>query len=61
MKIEKCRSCSAEIVWLTTKKGKTIPVDRATVKDGDHDFEYARHISHFATCPDAVRWRKPKV
>lgn len=41
----RCRSCGAEVLWTTTPAGKRSPLDR----DGK---------SHFATCPDAARWRK---
>jgi len=43
----KCRSkdCGAIIYWIKTEGGKAMPVD----PDG---------TSHFATCPDAERFRK---
>lgn len=53
-----CRSCHAEIVWLKTKTDKLIPVDKATVKEGDTNYDSTRHVSHFATCKDANKWRK---
>lgn len=40
-----CRSCHAPVLWRLTAKGKRAPFDQ----DG---------TSHFATCPDATRWRK---
>jgi ribosomal protein L31 len=59
--IGKCRDCQAEIVWMTTKKGKNIPVDIESV-DTDHlfaigpdeklSFVYGTHVAHFNTCPD---------
>jgi len=42
-----CRSCAARIVWIKTESGKNMPVNA----EGDP-------TSHFATCPDANRWRK---
>jgi hypothetical protein len=36
----KCRSCSASIVWMKTSKGKTIPVDTATIKERDLEFVF---------------------
>jgi len=42
-----CRSCHALIVWCRTPGGKRAPVD----PDGK---------SHFASCPDAEKWRRPK-
>jgi hypothetical protein len=44
-----CRSCGARVAWLKTiKTGSLAPVN----PDG---------ISHFATCPQAPAWRKPKA
>lgn len=57
----KCRSCGAEIKWLETESGKKIPVDAETVVDeGATIFDPDQMKSHFATCPDAGKWRKPK-
>lgn len=39
------RGCGAEILWCTTPNNRPSPHDR----DG---------ISHFATCPDAPRFRR---
>jgi hypothetical protein len=55
-----CRSCGAEIVWLRTKAGRLIPVNAATALETDTEFDHNRHVSHFATCPQANKWRKPK-
>ncbi len=61
----KCRSCSADILWATTEAGKTIPLD---VKPAPGLFSVdergvARsakvYVSHFATCPNAQKHRKP--
>lgn len=41
-----CRSCGAEILWIVTSAGKRAPMNL----DGT--------TSHFATCPQADRWRK---
>jgi hypothetical protein len=46
-KTSRCRSCDAMIVWCMTPRQKRAPVN----PDG---------TSHFASCPDADRWRKPK-
>jgi hypothetical protein len=40
-----CRGCGAQIYWIITPNGKDMPVNA----DG---------ISHFATCPDAAKFRK---
>ena len=40
-----CRSCSADILWCVTPRGKKAPINA----DG---------TSHFSTCPDSVAWRR---
>ena len=55
-----CRSCGAEIKFLRTASGKSMPVDAETVEPGDTDYEHGRHLSHFSTCPDQNKWRKPR-
>lgn len=42
-----CRSCQAPVLWAMTPIGRRMPLDR----DG---------TSHFATCPQAGWWRKPR-
>lgn len=42
-----CRGCCAEIYFVVTAAGKNAPLD----PDGG---------SHFATCPNSERFRKPK-
>ena len=68
----RCRSCGAQIDWVVTARGKRIPLDRETSEDGNivlaegtarvvQPGEYPgepRFKTHFATCPDAKRWRK---
>lgn len=53
-----CRSCKADIVFLRTAAGKTMPVNADTVEPGDTEFEYGRHVSHYSTCNDPERFRK---
>lgn len=53
-----CRSCGHPIVWLGTRAGKAMPVDAETVQPGDDRLDLTRHRSHFASCPQAARWRK---
>lgn len=66
-----CKSCGAAIVWAKTcERGKSMPLDAqmviggnvkltegvaVVVRPGDGD-----HVSHFATCPNANKHRKPK-
>lgn len=53
-----CRSCGARIVFLTTDRGKSIPVDIATVAEGETRFDHQKHRAHFATCPNAAMHRQ---
>lgn len=56
--VKQCRACEADIVYLRTKNGKTMPVDAKGVLRDDYQFDHARHTSHFATCSDPERFRK---
>ncbi len=47
-----CTSCRAACYWCRTTSGAKMLVDQAT-KDG-------KLVSHFATCPDAKKHRKPR-
>ncbi len=58
----RCKSCRANIVWITSAiAGKPIPCNpdllRIITPDGRSE---AGYITHFATCPDAARHRKPR-
>lgn len=53
-----CRSCDEEVYWITTTHGKRMPVD-CTI-DGAYaptDRANGHGVSHFATCPEADKWR----
>ena len=60
-----CRSCTAEVYWIVTASGKRMPVDCDVEGGYSPDAARAneglvpegRGISHFATCPDASKWR----
>lgn len=83
-KTGKCRGCGADIMFIKTRNGKTMPVDAqsmyfvpdlngkalyvlpdgtvahgvpGTPEDPDRHIGY---ISHFATCPAADSFRKPR-
>lgn len=63
--VKLCKSCKALVIWLYTAKGKAVPVDADTVAVGYTDQQFAPympgllgHRSHFASCPDAARWRR---
>lgn len=60
MDTQQCRKCKALIVFLKTRANKLMPVDASTAIEGDVDYDAARHMSHFATCPFAKEFRKPK-
>lgn len=64
-----CNSCHAAIAFLETKKGNQMPVnsDSLSTEDltilsngGSINFRFGEHISHFATCPEAKKFRKAK-
>jgi hypothetical protein len=57
-RITRCRSCNARIVWFTTESGRNMPVDADTVEADDDELDLSRHISHFATCPNANQHRR---
>ncbi len=63
VKVEHCRSCGAPIVWVKTKLGKHMPVEaEPSVEFAQMIIEYdpTKHVSHFATCPNAAKHRKTK-
>lgn len=64
----RCRSCGADVIWAKTAAGKLMPLD-ATETLGKVVYqldttgrmqraEGRGHESHFATCPQADRWRR---
>ena len=66
----KCRSCNAEIVWVKTANGKSMPIDAQPYEDGNLALVDGMALvatepkgsplykSHFATCPNAKQHRK---
>ena len=65
MKVQKCKYCELEIVFLKTKKGKFMPVDYSSLQNVEkrnlsenipviYNTEHG-HISHFGTCPNYSR------
>ncbi len=65
--IRACSSCGAPIVWFVTKNLAHHPVDAGTVSAADLELDLqtkkhpqGKHISHFATCPNADQHRKGK-
>ena len=65
--VSACRACRRAIEWVTTVKGRKMPVDhpltalRVTERT---DGTFVTHIdaaqSHFVTCPDADAFRRPR-
>jgi hypothetical protein len=67
-----CRSCTAPITWVYTQGGQRTPLDeqpepagewvligRTTVRKAQPDDDpKLRFVSHWATCPDASKWRR---
>ena len=67
----RCRSCNAPIEWaVVPPNGKRMPFNEPVIlaPDGNDPtlpagvvlVDMERTQSHFATCPDAERWRKNK-
>ena len=84
MKTYRCKACDAQILFIKTVKGKTMPVDAesryfvpdtngkalyvladgsvmrgAEPREEDKD-KHIGFISHFATCPAADQFRRPR-
>lgn len=61
-----CKSCNAHVLWVVTENGKRMPLDfaperRFVVEAGVEPMKAKMrntYVSHFATCPNAGRWRK---
>jgi hypothetical protein len=67
--VSACRSCGAVISWGVTADGKRVPLDlpRQAMVAVDHLTDgtpvvevRSVFVPHFATCPDADKWRKQK-
>jgi hypothetical protein len=65
--IRTCSSCGALIVWFKTEAGRPHPVNATSVQAADMNLDLqtkshpqGKHISHFATCPNADKHRKPR-
>jgi hypothetical protein len=54
-KIERCRSCGAQIVWALSLADRPIPLSLATVQTRDGQKWL---LAHFADCPDSKGWSK---
>lgn len=66
MKKGKCKGCGAEIYWVKTDNGKNMPIDaqpekRIVIQEfmGKRSGKFVdTYISHFATCPQAKRFKR---
>lgn len=59
-RITRCNEprCRAQIIWFKTEAGKNMPVDADTVEPDDDELDLTRHVSHFATCVNASKFRR---
>lgn len=62
-----CRSCGAAIVWATSERtGEWVITDGKASHQGKAPASYGteytlpRYKSHFADCPQAEQWRRPR-
>lgn len=65
-RVAECRGCGERIFWIETPGGKRMPVD-CDVEGGHEPSEpqsTTQHdgsgVSHFATCPDHAKFRRPR-
>lgn len=65
--ITACRSCGASVFWVKSTLGKNMPLNatperRFVIVTSPDGVSYAQqqdtYVSHFATCPDAAKWRQ---
>lgn len=62
--LESCRSCGKPIFWVESKNKTPMPLDARPLAaftvdaEGKASITPAVYGSHFATCPQADRWRK---
>lgn len=53
-----CRACGKKIVFLQTARGKTMPIDASSYREGNTVFSPSIHVSHFSTCTKVEQFRK---
>lgn len=56
--MSKCKGCGAEIVWIQTENGKSMPcnAEKVTIVTADGK-TVTGHIPHWATCAVAEKFR----
>jgi hypothetical protein len=66
LEIRKCRTCGADIAWITMPSGAKMPINSKAQQIVLVDVEAntgvvaSAFISHFATCPQASDHRKKR-
>lgn len=64
----RCKGCGTEIKWIKTSEGRNMPLDAKPIKvyitaiDGPNDTWclFDAFVPHWATCPDADKFRSKK-
>lgn len=66
-RIVRCHGCNAKIIWFKTEAGKNMCVDADTVEPQDVELDLrtaarpqGKHIAHWASCPSANQFRRPR-
>jgi hypothetical protein len=59
-RIVRCSKCRARIVWFRTARLRMMPIDADSVNAEDAGLDLSHHVSHFATCPNAEDFRRPR-
>lgn len=64
----KCRSCGVELIWAQTRSGKSMPLEAVSPSDGNvrivdgaarvGETGSGPYLCHFATCPQAEKWKR---
>jgi hypothetical protein len=50
-----CRSCQADVIWISTANGRPMPLSIATIEERDGQ-RFA--LPHFVNCPQGKGWSK---
>lgn len=64
--MSQCRACHRRVHWVITLTGKKMPIepdpaiDHLFIGRGEVLYDPKRMKSHFAVCPAADQFRKPK-
>jgi hypothetical protein len=56
-RVDRCKSCGAQIVWTHRPHGRAMPLSLATIQTRGGK-KWA--LSHFVDCPDAKDWSKSR-